>query len=173
MSKVSAKLKEEFEALLPPTIFFFVAFHIIVFLRSLMLREYGVQVSSLAGATVGALLVGKAVLLADKIPIINRFPDKPLIYNVVWKTLIYLIASLFVHYLEHLLPIWWRTGSLAEANRRIVEEVVWPHFWAVQLLLLLLLLIYCAFRELIRAIGRDEVWRMFFVGPAKKSGAES
>jgi hypothetical protein len=31
MSKISSKLKEEFLALLPPTIFFFVALHIVAF----------------------------------------------------------------------------------------------------------------------------------------------
>jgi hypothetical protein len=39
--------------LLPPTIFFLIAFHIIVFSRALMLQEFGVKVSALAGATIG------------------------------------------------------------------------------------------------------------------------
>jgi len=36
---------------------------------------------------VAALILGKALLLADMLPVINRFPDKPLIYNVTWKTI--------------------------------------------------------------------------------------
>jgi hypothetical protein len=42
--------------------------------------------------------------------------------------------------------------------------VVWPHFWAIQLWLLVLLFVYCAMRELVRAIGPREVRRMFFGG---------
>ena len=37
MTKLSTKLKEEFFALLPPTIYFFVALHIVAFVRVLML----------------------------------------------------------------------------------------------------------------------------------------
>jgi len=38
MHKILEKLKEEFFAVLPPTIFFFVALHIVTFIRVLMAR---------------------------------------------------------------------------------------------------------------------------------------
>jgi len=38
MQKILAKLKEEFFAILPPTIFFFVALHLLTFIRLLMAR---------------------------------------------------------------------------------------------------------------------------------------
>jgi hypothetical protein len=41
MTKLSTKPKEEFFALLPPTIFFFVALHIVAFVRVLMLKGTG------------------------------------------------------------------------------------------------------------------------------------
>ena len=47
-----------------------------------------------------------------------------------------------------------------------VDEIVWPHFWGVQLWLLVLLLVYCAIRELVRALGRERVTQMFFKEPA-------
>ena len=162
MTGPGERIKHELLELLPPTILFFVAFHVIVFSRALILRQYGVQVSSLAGATVGALLVAKVVLIADMLPVVNRFPEKPLIYNVVWKTAIYVLAALVVHYLEHLIPVWWRDGSLLTANRRMIEEVVWPHFWVIQLWLVILLFVYCSCRELVRAIGRQKAVAMFF-----------
>src|SRR5262245_65919375 len=96
MSNVWAKVKHEIHEAIPPTIFFLISFHIIVLSRALMVREYGVQISALAGATVGALLVAKVVLVADMLPIINRFPEKPLIYNMLWNTVIYFDASILV-----------------------------------------------------------------------------
>jgi hypothetical protein len=163
-------LKHEFHAVLPPTIFFLIAFHIVVLDRQLMLREYGLPLSSIAGATVAALLIAKVVLITDKFPFINRFPDKPLMYNVVWKTAIYVAGALLIHYLEHLVPVWWRTGDVGVAHRQLVSEIVWPHFWAIQLWLIVLLFVYCALRELIRAIGREKISDMFFGRRAARSG---
>ena len=86
------KLKEEFFKILPPTIYFFVALHLVMFIRVLMLEGTGLAPSSSISIAVAALILGKAVLLADMLPIINRFPAKPLIYNIAWKTVIYLVA---------------------------------------------------------------------------------
>ena len=164
------RLKHELYEVLPPTIFFLIAFHIVVIDRRLMLREYGLPLASIAGATVAALLIAKVVLIADKLPFINRFPDKPLMYNVVWKTVISVAGALLIHYLEHLVPLWWHTGNLGVAHRQLVREIVWPHFWAIQLWLIVLLFVYCALRELIRAIGREQIIAMFFGRRVARSG---
>jgi hypothetical protein len=165
MSRLWEVMQREFYEVLPPTIFFLIAFHIVVLDRILLLRQYGLSLSSVAGATVAALLVAKIVLITDKFPFVNRFPDKPLIYNVVWKTAIYVAASLLAHYLEHLIPAWWRMGGFLPATRHLWGEMVWPHFWAIQLWLIVLIFIYCAGRELVRAIGRKQVQMMFFGSP--------
>src|SRR5207237_8371087 len=100
MTKLSTTLKKEFFELLPPTIFFFVALHIVAFVRVLMLKGTGVAPSSSISIAVAALIFGKAVLISDLLPMINRFSNKPLFYNVSWKTLIYLLMASLIHYLE-------------------------------------------------------------------------
>lgn len=164
MSKVSSKLKEEFLAILPPTIFFFVALHIVAFIRVLMLRGTGISPLGSISIAVAALVLGKAVLLADMLPLINRFPEKPLIYNIAWKTLIYLVVSALIHYLERLIEFSRQAGSFVAGNKKLLSEMVWPHFWAIQLILLVLILMYCAIHELTRIIGKDKLVRIFF-GP--------
>jgi len=162
MNTLGQKLKHEVRELIPVTVFFFVTFQLLALTQALMLEQFGIRVSTFLTATVMALVVAKVVLIADHFPLVNRFPDKPLSYNVVWKTAIYLIASLGVRYVEHLIHFWRQTGNFAEANRRLCDEIVWPHFWGVQLWLLILLLVYCAFRELVRALGRERIVAMFF-----------
>ena len=164
MTKLSTKLKEEFFALLPPTIFFFVALHIVVFVRVLMLKGTGISPLGSVSVAVASLILGKAVLLADMLPAINRFPDKPLIYNVAWKTLIYLLMSVLIHYIERLIEFWRQTGSFIAGNEKLMSEMVWPHFWAIQIILFVLIAIYCTMHELVRVIGREKVLRIFF-GP--------
>ena len=164
MSKILSKLKKEFLALLPPTIFFFVALHIVAFIRVLMLKGTGISALSSVSVAVAALILGKAVLLADMLPAINRFPHKPLIYNVAWKTLIYLVMSALIHYIERLIEFWRQAGGLVAGNEKLLSEMVWPHFWAIQIILFVLIAIYCTMHELVRVIGREKVLRIFF-GP--------
>jgi len=165
MTTLHQKLKHEIRELIPVTLFFFVTFQLLALTRVLMLEQYGIRPSTFLNATVMALVIAKVVLIADHFKVVNRFPEKPLIYNVVWKTAIYFSASFVVRYAEHVIHFWRQSGSFAEANRRLVEEIVWPHFWGVQLWLLILLLVYCSVRELVRALGRERVIRMFFRGP--------
>src|SRR5438477_3541715 len=162
--KVFSKLKEEFFKILPPTIYFFVALHLVMFIRVLMLEGTGLSPSSSISIAVAALILGKAVLLADMLPIINRFPNKPLIYNVAWKTVIYLLISAVIHYLERLIDFWRQTGSFVAGNQKLLAEIIWPHFWAIQIILFVLISMYCTVHELVRVVGRDKVLRIFF-GP--------
>ena len=164
MGKVSSKLKEELFALLPPTIFFFVALHIVAFVRVLMLKKTGLAPSSTISIAVAALILGKAVLIADMLPLINRFPNKPLIYNVAWKTVMYWLIAGVIHYLERLYDFWRQTGSFVAGNEKLLAEIVWPHFWAIQIILFVLIAMYCTVHELVRVIGKEKVLRIFF-GP--------
>ena len=164
MSKLSAKIKEEFEALIPPTIFFFLALHLVALVRALMLKGIGLTPGTSVSIAIAALILGKAVLLADLMPFINRYPSKPLIYNVAWKTTIYVLISMLIHYLERLFDFWRQAGSFVPGNQKLLAEIVWPHFWAVQTLLVALILMYCTMREFARAVGERKTLRMFF-GP--------
>src|SRR5678815_1900050 len=119
------KLKEEFFKILPPTIYFFVALHLVMFIRVLMLEGTGLSPYSAASIAVTALVLGKAVLVADMLPLINRFPNKPLIYNIAWKTAIYLLISAVLHYLERLIDFWRETGSFVAGNERLLSLIIW------------------------------------------------
>src|SRR5438034_4099562 len=147
MTKLSITLKKEFFELLPPTIFFFVALHIVAFVRVLMLKGTGISPLSTMSIAVAALILGKAVLVADMLPMINRFPHKPLIYNITWKTVIYLLISAVIHYLERLIDFWRQAGGFLAGNQRLLAEIVWPHFWAIQIILFVLIAMYCTIHE--------------------------
>jgi len=166
MNKVFEKIREEFVALIPPTIFFFITLSLVAVVRMLMTRGTGLPVSSPIQVAIGALILGKAVLIADMLPVINRYPDKPLVYNIAWKTVIYFVAALVIHYLERLVDFWKETGGLLTGNEKLLAEIVWPHFWAIQIILVVLILNYCVIHELARIIGPTKLWEMFFGRPA-------
>ncbi len=165
MSKLLTLAKKEFLEVLPTTIFFFFAFHVIALTNALMLKEHGIDIANQAAATIGALLVAKVILVADKLPWINKFPYKPLMYNVAWKTLIYVGCTMVVRFVEHLIPFLLEHERLDIAIRHHFSEVVWSHFWAIQIWLLVLFLVYSAGRELVRALGSERVLDIFFRRP--------
>ena len=140
------------------------ALHIVAFVRVLMLKGTGISPLGSVSVAVAALILGKAVLIADMLPMINRFPNKPLINNVAWKTLIYLLVATLIHYLERLVDFWRQAGDLVVGKEELLAEIVWPHFWAIQIILLVLIVMYCTMHELVRVIGKEKVLWIFF-GP--------
>ena len=167
--KLLKTIKNDFFEILPPTIFFLIAFLLILFTKLMILSEYGISWTGFGAAVVGAILVGKVVLMVDKLPFVNKFPDRPLVYNTLWKSLIYFLVALIVRYLMHVVPLIKKHESFMEANRHLAAEVVWPHFWLLQMWLAVLFLIFCAMRELIRVIGKDKVSHMFFSSRSNKN----
>jgi hypothetical protein len=165
MHKLLEKLKEELFAVLPPTIFFFVALHLLTFIRVLMAKGTHFQPLSTMSIAIASLILGKAVLIADMLPPINRYPHKPLAYNIVWKTLIYLLMASIIHYVERLIDFSRQAGSIAAGNEKLLAEIVWPHYWAVEIILFILILAYCTMREFARVIGKEKMLRLFF-GPS-------
>ncbi len=162
MSGIVAKIKHEVLEVIPPTVFFFIAIGLLILTKRLMLKQYGIEFSDFGAAIVGALIIAKVVLIADYFPFINKFPNKPLIYNVLWKTLIYVVAAFLVRLGEHYIPLIFKYGGFREAASHLLDDVVWPQFWIIYIWLSVLLFVYCSLRELIRAIGKDKVLRLFF-----------
>lgn len=172
MGRIASRIREEFHELLPPTVFFLVALHLVALIRVLMLKGTGITVATSATVTITALILAKAVLIADMLPFINLYPHKPLYYNVAWKSSVYMLAAMFLHYLERLYDFWRETGGFLAANEKMLAEIVWPHFWAIQILLVLLVLMYCTTRELVRVIGRDKVREILMHPPQGATAGE-
>lgn len=167
MSTFREKLMDEFMKVLPPTIFFFVILHIVALIRALMIRGTGISLPVSTSVLLASLVLGKSVLIADMLPFINRFPEKPLVWNVAWKTLMYSVVALVVHYRERLYEYWKDTSGLLAANSRLWADISWPRFGAIQILLATLITMYCVIAELSRVIGRERLGTIFF-GPVAK-----
>jgi hypothetical protein len=47
------------------------------------------------------------------------------------------------------------------ANQHLLAEIVWPHFWLIQMWLSVLFFLYSAIHELVRVVGKEKIIRMF------------
>jgi len=68
--------------------------------------------------------------------------------------------------LERLIDFSRQAGGVVAGNDKLLAEIVWPHYWAVQIILFILILVYCTARELVRVIGKKKMLRLFF-GPTR------
>jgi hypothetical protein len=155
-------LHEALEAL-PPTIFFFVGFNFIVFTTNLLLADYAIAVSSFMLATVAALVVGKAVLVANAMPLLRRYDRAPLIRPILFKTAFYWVIVFLARLLERFVHF-----SVLERNlpgdffSYLMTTFSWHHFCAVSLWIAVLFLIYVTASEFGRLFGPGEIPRLFF-----------
>jgi hypothetical protein len=162
MTRFFAFIRHEFLRMLPPTIYFLVVFHVLAYVRQLMIEEWGVLVSSSVSATIGALIVGKAVLLADALPIVKRIARTRLAYDIALRTSLYLLVALTFKLLEELIPAVGHEGGLASAATEVFREIRWPHFWAATIFMTIFLLFYNLVTGVRRALGPDEFSRLLW-----------
>lgn len=111
--RVLAWLSEEFRHALPAIVFFAIGFNLIVFSMDLVLAKYFVHIGGSLLATTAALVVGKAVLVADKMPFLRRFDTAPLIRPILFKTLVYWAYVFIARLIEAWIHYSVETGQLA------------------------------------------------------------
>src|SRR6478735_4062839 len=147
---------------LPPTIFFFIGFNLILWTKRLILREHGVEFSGFFTAIVAALLVGKAVLVTDNLPFMRRFDGAPMIQPILFKTTIYWVCVLIVRLAEEVIHFVAAGGAIAAFGDHFVNHFSWPRFLSVQIWLMVLFLAYVTIHELNQLFGDGELYRLFF-----------
>jgi len=162
MSRATKWLKKEFFHILPAVLYFFIAFNIFYMTFGWIFRALGLPFISYIRTVIGALIIGKVMLVADKLPFLNIFSRRPLIYSTAWKTSIYFLFTFLFRMLEHLVPFVVKYKDLDVAWRHLIDEIWWPRFWTVQIWLAVLLLLFVVSQEVIKAVGREKIREMFF-----------
>lgn len=154
----------EMKLLLPPTLYFICAFNLIVFTTNLLTRSYFLALTHFLTATMLALLVGKAVLVADKFRAIHRFQNAPLIKPILYKTLFYGFVVLLFRLVEQLVHFSVDRDGFRVAFDEAVEAFSWHRFAAIQIWLFACFLLYVTATEVSKALGPGKLRQLIF-GP--------
>ncbi len=162
--KLFELVKHEFLQVLPPTVYFLCTFNIVALTTSMVLEQFEIHVSTHAVATVLALLVGKVVLVVNKMPLLRKLDGRPLFYPIVFKAAVYSVFVLLLRLLEHWIPGLFETGSIAGATGQLVDSVAWRLFWMGQIWILVLFVVYTTAAEFIALFGltSGQLFRAFF-----------
>ncbi|MFL5267107.1 MAG: hypothetical protein ACJ8AH_11020 [Stellaceae bacterium] len=158
--RIGSRLLHEAREALPPTLFFFVGFNFIVLTTNLLVAQYLVAVSNFMLATMAALVVGKAVLVANKIPLLRRYDRAPLIQPILFKTAFYWVIVFFARLLERFVHFLLEGNSPREFGSYLVTTFSWHRFSAVSLWIFVLFLIYVTVSEFSHLFGTGEIRRL-------------
>lgn len=167
MNKTILWLKKELLELLPPMIFFFIVFLVMTIVKGLIEKELGVTIASTSSAAIGALIVGKSILLVNALPMLKWFHEKRLIYTVLWRIFFYLLIVMLFQFIEDLIPLISTYGSFSKALDHFFKETNWDNFLAIHILLFLFIIIYTIVTAVVEAFGRKQV-RELFLSSSKK-----
>ncbi|WP_051329328.1 hypothetical protein [Geminicoccus roseus] len=152
----------EFKHMLPPVLFFAVGFNLVVFTMNLALEDQGQGIGGFLLATTAALVVGKAVLVADVMPFLRRFDTAPLIQPILFKTAVYWLFVLIARLIEAAVHYLIESGGLSGFLPFTLDEFSWRHFLFVQTWILALFLVYVTGSELNALFGDGELGRILF-----------
>jgi hypothetical protein len=161
-SALLAFVIKELKEVIPPTLFFAISFNIIVLTTQLILDDYLQQFAGFAIATTSALVVGKAVLVANSMPLLRRFDRAPLIQPILFKTILYFAVVFIVRFLEKVIEYWSGGGTWAGIPDYVADHFTWHRFAAIQIWLFVLFLIYVTATELNTLFGHGELVKILF-----------
>ena len=161
--RLGARLLHEAREAAVPTLFFFIGFNLIVLTTNLLVAQYAVAVSNFMLATMGALVVGKAVLVANHVSIIRRYDRAPLLQPILFKTGVYWIIVFLARLLERFVHF-----SVVDRNAPsdflsyLIFTFSWHRFVAISLWIFVLFLVYVTAMEFGQLFGPGEIPRLLF-----------
>ena len=116
-----------------------------------------------------ALVVGKAVLLANAMPFLRRFDTAPMIQPVLFKTVVYWAVVFLVRFLEKLVEYLLAGGTLSAIPEYVATHFTWHRFAAIQIWIFVLFLIYTSVAELNARLGDGKLMKFFFTGRSSRA----
>jgi hypothetical protein len=157
-----AFIVKQLREVVPPTLFFAVGFNLIALTTQLILADYFIHFANFMLVTVSALIVGKAVLVANALPFFRRFDTAPIVQPVLFKTLIYCAIVLLVRLLERVAKYWFAGGTFSGIPDYMANHFSWNRFVAIQIWVFVLFLIYTIGAELNTLFGNGELMKILF-----------
>jgi fumarate reductase subunit D len=154
-----------FWEMLPPVLFFFIALMLIFVVVKLFALQYSIRFFAFARAAIGALVLGKIVLLMEMAERKRNASRYPRAIVVVFKTVTYAMAVVLFEFGERVARAWYQSGSLREGLATVEANAHLDRFLALLLLGCMIIAMYLTMEEISHAMGEGALMRLFFKRP--------
>ncbi len=152
----------ELKELMFITLYLYVTLGAVILMKTAVLHTQGVQFTPWGIAIVKAVVLAKFMLIGEAVKIGGRTTTGPLIWPTLQKAFGLLVLLIIMTIIEEAVVGLFHHRSIASSLGDLfgprLEETL-----AGYLIMLMVLLPYCAFRVLEEALGEGRLTRMFFV----------
>jgi hypothetical protein len=152
------------------TLYFAAIFVALVFLKQLILAEYNVEFRGLTLALIGALIVAKVVVVMELVPLGRLTKQLPVAFDVVLRTLLYMLGVFLVLLLEKAFESRHEAGGFAPALVSVFQHREVHHVVATTMVVGAALLGFNLLSVLRRHLGEGYLSRLFFATPLERLG---
>ncbi len=161
MNRFLSAIANDLREVVRPVIFLFCMFELVSFSNALLLESYSITPTHTIYAAVGALIGGKAVLVANKTPVLDLFQRYAVIVTVLWRSFVYAVFCALFLCSEHVV-----TGLFEEENpvvslETLARSLSIDHVAANVIWLFVSLMLYNSYVEVDRCLGAGTLRRIF------------
>jgi hypothetical protein len=142
-------------------LYLWLVFGLLAIHQTIILSQYQIDYQSHGLAVINALVFAKVMLIAEDLRLGDRFDDKPLIYPILFKSLLFAMALICFHIVEHVLIGMWHGQKVAETLSEIGANKL-RGMVSFSVIATVALIPFFALRGISRAIGKDNFWSLFF-----------
>jgi len=146
-------------------LYLWVLFGLFVLHESIVLAKHDINYSAYGFAFINAWLLAKVMLVAEDLHLARRFQDKPLIYPIVYRSMVFAVVFIGFDIVEHVLLGLWRGKTIVESFPAIGGGTL-TGILSVAAIISVALMPFFAFRELGRVIGEGELRALLFTRSA-------
>jgi hypothetical protein len=163
------KLKEEIRSVLLVTLYFAIWMGVLLIIKKLILAEYDIEFKGLTAALVGALVLAKVVLILEHVSLGAWLKNRPVIMEVILRTLFYTLGVFVVLVLEKSFEGRHDYGGFIPAVIGLFQTVKGSHVWVNVICISGALLVYNIFSALKQILGEGALLRALLSPLPKES----
>jgi hypothetical protein len=142
-------------------LYLWVVFGLLAIHESLILSQHQIAYQAHGFAVVNALIFAKVMLVAEDLRLGHRLNDKPLIYSILFKSLLFGLTLICFHVVEHVLIAIWDGKTMAVSISEIGADKLGAMV-SVGIISTVALVPFFILREISRVIGGGKFWSLFF-----------
>jgi hypothetical protein len=138
-------------------LYLWVLFDLFVIHQSIILAQEHINYKAQGFAIINALILAKVMLIGEDLHLGKRFEDKPLIYSIFYKSLVFAVFFIGFHIIEEVVVGVIRGRTIAQSFPAIGGGSL-QGILSVGAIVFVALIPFFAFREIGRVIGKSELW---------------